>query len=214
MSLRNTLLASSSRFSHFFSGSSARRAEGQGDEAPEAARAEEEEDASRAEGDEATDDRPAPKRRRAKKAKRAKARQPEDDEDPDGDDAADDDEDDEDEGDMKKAATAGHEIALDAAYRMGARAQRRRCAVIFADAAAAAHPALAMTFAFETHMTAEAAIAALKRQPPQAGAALPGVHGRMANSPAGTMRVPPSSAEGPRGAAAIAASWDRALKAV
>lgn len=208
MSLRNSLLGTGSRFAHFLGGTSARRSEGEEGGEPEAVSAESEEEAKRAEEEEAR------RARKTRRTRRAKKKEPAGDEDGDGDGAADDEEDDEDEADMKKAVQAGHDIALDAAFRMGARAQRRRCAAIMADPAAAANPVLAMTFAFETNMTADAAIAALKRQPAPAAAAPAGLHGRMAASPVATLRVGAGGAPAPSGPAAVAASWDAVMKGV
>ncbi len=109
---------------------------------------------------------------------------------------------------MKKAASAGHTVALDAAFRTGARAQRRRCATIFAHTAAAANPDLAMSLAFETSMTSGAAIAVLDKTPAPRSSSL---HDRMAGSGAAGVRVPPSAPGAPSGQAAVAASWDMAL---
>lgn len=169
--------------------------------------------AKKAEDDEAkrrTEEEEEARRARRGKGRRAKTRKPDDDDD--DDEAGDDDEEDDDEGDMKKAATAGHRFALDAAFRAGARAQRRRCAEIFEHSAASANPVLAMSLAFETSMTAQAAIAVLEKTPaaPRANS----LHDRMANSAAGGVRVPVAAPDGPRGAQAIAASWDAATKAV
>jgi len=145
--------------------------------------------------------------RRSKRARRArKGRRSEGDDD---DDAADDDEDEEDEEEMKRAAVAGHSLALDAAFRAGARAQRRRCAKIFDAKAAAANPVLAASLAFETPMTSRAAVALLEKTPaPRAGL----LGDRMAASGMGAVRVGPSGVEAPKGPAAIAASWDNAMK--
>lgn len=207
MNLRTTLLNSGSRFAHFLAPST-RRAEGEEPEGSEAASAEDEEARKRAEEEEAR------KARRARRARKAKKREPDGEEDADGDDAADDGEDDDDEADMKKAFGAGHEFALDGAFRMGARAQRRRCAAIFADPAAAANPMLAMTFAFETNMTAEAAIAALKRQPAPAATAPGGLRGRMAASPGGGVHIGAGAPPAPSGPAAVAKSWDSVMASV
>ncbi len=212
MSLRQRLLGSS-RFGHFggaptpaVAGSAA---EGE-DEAARAAKkkADEDEAAKVAEEDEARKARKARKARRARKAK--KSEQPSDeDDDPDGDDAGDDEEDEDDEDEMKKAAVAGHDFALDAAFRMGARSQRRRCVAIFANKAAAVNPVLAMSLAFETTMTASAAIGVLERTPVATPSSL---HARMAGSASGGVRVPPIVSESPGGAVAVEASWDRALR--
>src|SRR5487761_1406885 len=136
--------------------------------------------------------------RRARRARKGKAEKGEDD-----DEAADDDE------EMKRAASAGHSFALDAAFRAGARAQRVRCGKIFDAKAAAATPAMAASLAFETPLTAAAAIALLEKAP---SATRSGLAERMALSGAGNMRVGPGTAEAPQGAVAIASSWDRALK--
>lgn len=164
--------------------------------------------AERAAREKAEDDEEARKSRRSKK--RGQKKSDAEDGDPDGDDASDDDEDGDDDEEMKRAASAGHEIALEAAYRAGARAQRRRCTKILDSKAAAANLVLACSLAFETSMTAAAAIAVLEKTP--APAARGGLATRMAESGADRLRVAPSAPEAPKGAAAIAASWDHAAK--
>lgn len=203
MSLRQIL---GSRFGHFAGAAAAKPAEEEeNDEAKRAAakKAEEEKEAERAK--KAEEEERARRSRRARKVKKADAA----DGDPDADDASDDDEEDDDEQEMKKAAAAGHDLALDAAFRTGARAQRRRCAAIFAAKAAAANPVLAMSLAFETSMTAAAAIGVLERTPAQAPRG--SLAERMAATGAGALRIGPSAPEGPKGTAAVAASWDHAL---
>ncbi len=215
-----------SRFGHFATlaplaatAPAAAAAEGGDDEAKRAAaakKAEEDEEAKRKAEEDA---------RRAKRSRRARrARGDKGDkgdkgdqgdkgdkgDDADDDDAADDDEDAEDEEEMKRAAAAGHAFALDAAFRTGARAQRRRCAAIFESPAAAANPVLAMSLAFETTMTAGSAIAVLEKTPAPARAG--GLHQRMAESGAGAVRIPASAPGAPSGPQALAASWDNALK--
>ena len=203
MSLRQIL---ASRFGHF---ASTPRADDGGDDGDDeakkaaAAKKAEEDEAARKKAEEEEEAKRARKARRARRAKK-------NDEDEDGDDAADDDEDDDDGEEMKKAAAAGHTFALEAAFRDGARAQRRRCAAILAHAAASTNPVLAMSLAFETSMTASGAIAVLEKTPaPARGNSL---STRMATSPAAQIRVPTGAPEGPRGAAAVEASWDNALK--
>jgi hypothetical protein len=210
--LRQAILGS--RFGHF---APARRSDTPAAETAAAALAaaaepepEEDEEArgARAKAEEEEEMRKARRAKRARKTRRAAKDQNDDDDD---DDAGDDDEDDGDDDEMRRAAAAGHSAALDAAFRRGARAQRRRCARIFEAPAAAANPALAASLAFETPMTADAAAALLARAPAAAPKQL--LADRMAASGAAAIRVGPGAAEAPRGEAAIAASWDRALKA-
>lgn len=176
-----------------------------GDEEARAAaakKAEEDEEMRKAEREKDEAARRARRARRARKGKHAK--------DPDDDDeAADDDEDEEDEEEMKKAAAAGHSFALDAAFRAGARAQRIRCGRIFDAKAASANPVLAASLAFETSLTAGGAIALLEKTPAPRGNLLAE---RMAMSGAGEVRIGPGAPAGATGPAAIAASWDGALK--
>lgn len=212
MGIRQAL---SSRFSHFASASPAAIAlaatAAEDDEEAKRAKAAEEEEARKAE--DAEEDKKAKRARKAKKMKKPE-RSTDDDDDEDGDEAADDDEDEEDDEEMKKAASAGHDFALDAAYRMGARAQRRRCAAILAHPGAATNPVLAMSLAFETSMKAEAAIAVLEKTPAAAAAAPSGLHGRMAGSAAAQARVGAGGAPPPTGAKAAEASWDMIMKDV
>jgi hypothetical protein len=212
MSVRTIL---GSRFGHFAGGAAPAAIaaaakppeEPEDDEAKRAKAAEDEEARRKAEEEEAAE---AKRRaRRARRSRRAKdAKQQEDEED---DDAADDDEDEEDEEEMKRAATAGHTLGLAAAFRLGARAQRRRCGAIMAAPEAATNLALAASLAFETPMTAAQAIAVLKKTPvpvPARGS----LAERMAGSAAASVRVGPGMPEAPKGPAAIAAAWDDALK--
>jgi len=221
MNLRQIL---GSRFGHFAMSPSARTAaedDDDGEEAKrsnpedveeEAKRKEKEEARRKAEKEEEDEKERGRRARRARNARRAKKE--DDDEDDDGDDAADDKKDDDDEDEEKKAAAAGYAFALDAAFREGARAQRRRCAAIFEHQAAAANPVMAMSLAFETTMTASAAIAVLEKTPASASARAISLHNRMTNSGAGAVRIPTGAPDGPRGQAAIAASWDYAFKKV
>ena len=208
MSLRS-LLGSTSRFGHFAAAPVAAKPEPEDEEAKRAAgakQAEDEEEAKRAAAakqaeEEEEEMRRAKRARRARKGRRAEGGD-------DADDAGDDDEDEEDEDEMKKAVAAGHDLALEAAFRAGCRAQRRRCAAIFETKAAAANVGMAASLAFETPLTAKAAIALLEKTPAPRSA----LAERMVVSGAGAVRVGPSSAEAPKGPAAIAASWDNALK--
>jgi hypothetical protein len=221
MSLRQIL---TSRFGHFagFAAAAAKPAdddnsddddEDAGAKKAAAKKAADEEEAKRkAEEEEAEKARKARRARKARKARKAKGAKQDDDndDDDDDDDAGDDNEDDDDDNEMKKAAAAGHSFALDAAFRTGARAQRRRCAAILAAASAAANPVLAMSLAFETSMTADAAIGVLEKTPapPRAGS----LHQRMDASGAAGIRIPASAPGAPSGKQAIATSWDNALK--
>jgi hypothetical protein len=216
VSLRQIL---ASRFSHFANTPAAAAAEDGGeddDEAKRAAARKAEDDEARKKAEEEEEARRARRARRArKKGRRANSRERQendDDDDNDADDAGDDDEDDDDDADMKKAATAGHEAALDAAFRAGARAQRRRCAAIFAHQAAAANPMLAMSLAFETSMTSAAAVGVLEKTPAPPRNTGSSLHQRMAASGAAAIRVPTGAPPAPGGSQAIAASWDHALK--
>jgi hypothetical protein len=165
--------------------------------------AEEQEEEARKAEDEENETRKSRKARRARRAKKDDAK-----DDDDADDAGDDDEDDDDDDKMKKAEAAGHGSALDAAFRSGARAQRRRCAAIFAAPAATQNLTMAATLAFETSLTADKAEAVLEQAPaPQA--AKPGLAARMAAA------LPPRIGAGapaaPTGPAKVAASWDHAM---
>lgn len=150
--------------------------------------------------------------KRSKKGKRA-----EDDDDtqgaPEGKRAADDSEDDEDdepdEPKGKKGKRAEDEDDSDdeemkQAARSARRSERARCAAIFADRAAAANPQLACHLAFQTGMSSEDAIAALRAVPASSSV-----------SPARASRNPSLGAGGEVSGsshAAIESSWDRAMK--
>lgn len=209
MSLRQIL---GSRFGHFASTAPAAltAASEPGPEDEEAKRAaakkaeDEEEEMRRAERKKAEEDEEMRRSRRARRARKGRKAKDGDDED----DAGEDDEDEEDEDEMKRAAAAGHDLALEAAFRAGARAQRRRCAAIFDAKAAALNPGMAAHLAFETPLTASAAVALLEKAPAPRSA----LAERMMGSGAGNLRVGPSGAEAPKGEAALAASWDVALK--
>lgn len=205
-----------SRFAHFAGGAEtspqallAKKPEEEDEKEKEAKAAKEkEEEEAKRRAEEEEEARRARRSRRARKARKAKGDR--EDGDDDADEAGDDGEEEDDEEEMKKAASAGHDFALAAAFRAGARAQRRRCAAIFAAKAAAAHPLLAMSLAFETSMTADAAVAVLEKQPAPARTGT--LAERMAASGADSIRIAPAAPEGPKGEAAIAASWAHALK--
>jgi hypothetical protein len=163
--------------------------------------AEQQEEEARKAEDEENETRKSRKARRARRAKKDDAK-----DDDDADDAGDDDEDDDDDDKMKKAEAAGHGAALDAAFRSGARAQRRRCAAIFSSPAAAQNLTMAATLAFETSLTADKAEAVLEQAPV---AAKPGLAARMAAAP--QPRIAAGAPSTPSGPAKIAASWDHAM---
>lgn len=207
MSMRQIL---GSRFGHFATAPASATAAAKPDPEPEedeeakraaAAKKAEEDEEARKKAEDEEEMRRSRRARRARKGRRAADGE-------DDDDAADDDEDEEDEEEMKRAAAAGHDLALEAAFRAGARAQRRRCRKIFESRAAAANPEFACSLAFETPMTAAAAVALLEKTPtPKSSLAE-----RMAASGAAAVRVGPGAAEAPRGPQAVAASWEHALK--
>jgi hypothetical protein len=96
-----------------------------------------------------------------KEDKDARGRADDDDDDKSARGRADDDDEDEEKDDKEsrrgKASTAE--------YRRGVKAERARCAAIFGAKAAAANVPLAASLAFETGMSADAAIRVLKGQP-------------------------------------------------
>lgn len=96
--------------------------------------------------------------------KDARGRADDDDDDKDKGGRADDgDDDDDDEKKDDKESRRGK--ASTAEYRRGVKAERARCAAIFGAKAAAANVPLAASLAFETGMSADAAIRVLKGQP-------------------------------------------------
>lgn len=138
------------------------------------------------------------KARRARKTRKAKDESKDENEE---DDSGSDDEDDDDEEDEAKAAAAGHGAALDAAFRRGARGQRRRCAKIMSAPDAAKNVALAAHLAFETPLAVDAALGVLATAPAGKGA----LADRM-----GKFAVPPAQPEiSP--AASVAKGWERAM---
>lgn len=178
------------------------------DDGKEARRAEEDEEEMKRKAAREKEEKDKEEMRRSRRARRArKGRQDGGDDD---DDAGDDDEDEGDDDEMRRAATAGHDFALEAAFRAGARAQRRRCRHIFESEAAARNPVLAAELAFETPMTASRAVALLeKTAAPRSGSLLAD---RMLASGMSAVRVGPGPVEAPHGPKAIAASWDHAMK--
>jgi len=120
----------------------------------------------------------------------------------------DDDEDEEPDGDpddetVKKAKAAGHGRAIQAAIRRGRHEANARARAIFESPHAGGRVALACALAFDSTMTAAAAIRALQATPKAGplGARMDGLTG---------VRVPPAAPDPGKGQAA-AASWDRAM---
>lgn len=167
MNIRTNLLGGAMGFAHLAGiglGSKAKKAKG---------KAEDQDDEKPGAED---DDEDAPKGKKAKKAK-GKAEDDTDDEDKpdaegDEDDASaeEDDEDkpdasaeDEDEEDAPPPRSKGKKATAE--FRRGVAAERKRCAAIFGAKSAAANVPLAASLAFETGMSADAAIRVLKGQP-------------------------------------------------
>ena len=131
-------------------------------------------------------------------AKRMEADEPDGDEDdegdePEGDDNPDKDKDDEDAKKAEKKAEA-----------RGHKAEKARCAAIFASPEAANNIQLAAHLAFNTSLSATKAIDALKT----ASAGPQRLHHRMAAAP--QPRIGSGAESDPRSADAIAQSWERA----
>lgn len=146
------------------------------------------------------------KEEKARKAKEAKDAAKDGDPDDDGDDDSDDPDDDDDDGekdkeDMKKKATA------DARHR-----ERARCASIFASVHAAGRPEVAAALAFDTDMSAKAAIGAMAKMGPvaQPKSGLREAMRTVERPNLGAGGGRPADANSPQ---AIAAGWDSAMKA-
>lgn len=147
------------------------------------------------------------KSRKGKKGKKGKKAKEEGEEHEDGEDGEDGDED-EDEGEeheKDEGKKAAHRRGRKVGVKVGRRAERKRCGAIFASPAAAANVQLAAKLAFNTSLTADAAITILESTPRPNGLAT-----RMAN--VAVPKIPPGGSIELKGAQAIDAAWGLVMK--
>jgi len=159
-----------------------------------------------------------------KGGKKSDNKDDDEDETSEGEEDGDDEDEDEDEEASEEGKGKGNKAAVQPAkpaaaapaksgkseFKRGRKAERRRIGLILSNPAAAANLAFACKLACNTGMSSSAAIALLEQTP----AAPAGRGGRLdrAMSDAKVPDVNAGSPEGPKGEAAIAASWDVAMK--
>jgi hypothetical protein len=161
-----------------------------------------------------------------KGGKKSDKKDDDEDETSEGEEDGDDEDEDEDEEASEEGTGKGKKAAVQPAkpaaaapaksgkseFKRGKKAERRRIGLILSNPAAASNLPFACKLACNTGMSSSAAIALLEQTP----AAPVGRGGRLDSAMAGA-KVPDvkaGSPEGPKGDAAISASWDVAMKSV